>query len=320
MTQLTMVRTSLSGGIGATCSAMARFFHPSKKIREKWPHDEKRRLTGVLVVGEGNRHVNRKEHPCYLVRIPEIDDSSIFHIVKKNFKVEVAPPVVFESEVAEPVNVPAPTAPSTAAVERASDRNVISNVEGTGTDVKDLACQGIAVDDDNEPVLENANPPVAGAAPPEGTWEKPAICPCRASYVSANNPGKWKKHRWDQIVEYDELRLFRMCFPEEWIVDVLIPTTNKDLVNKLSLQEFYVFLGIIFYIACFNGIEDRELWWLTKPVDMFSGAPFRLNSMMTYSRFRNIMQAIRYTDKATPLLFNDPFHEVRQMIDAFNNY
>ena len=234
MTQLTMVRTSLSGDIGATGSAMARFFHPSKKIREKWPHDEKRRLTGVLVVGEGNRHVNRKEHPCYLVRIPEIDDGSIFHIVKKNFKVEVAPPVVFESKVAEPVNVPAPTAPSAATVEHALDRNVISNVEGTGTDVKDLARQGIAVDDDNEPVLENVNPPVPGVAPPKGTWEKPAICPRRASFVSANNPGKLKKHRWDLIAEYDEFCLFHMCFPEEWIVDVLIPITNKDSPCKSS--------------------------------------------------------------------------------------
>jgi len=73
-------------------------------------------------------------------------------------------------------------------------------------------------------------------------------------------------------------------------------------------------------MACFNGIEDRELWWSTKPVDMFSGAPFRFNGFMTYSRFREIMSAIRYTDKPMPLLFNDPFHEVRQMIDAFNDY
>ncbi len=79
--------------------------------------------------------------------------------VKKNFKVEVVPPVVFKSEVAEPVNVPTPAAPSAAAVEHALDRNVISNVEGTGMDVEDLARQGIAVDDDNEP------------APAEGTWE-----------------------------------------------------------------------------------------------------------------------------------------------------
>ena len=106
-----MVRLSLSGAIGATGSGMAWFFHPGKKIREKWPNDEKRRLTGVLVVGEGKWHVNRKEHICYLVRILEINDGTTFHIVKKNFKVEVAPPQVFESKCAAPT-IPTPADPS----------------------------------------------------------------------------------------------------------------------------------------------------------------------------------------------------------------
>jgi hypothetical protein len=41
---------------------------------------------------------------------------------------------------------------------------------------------------------------------------------------------------------------------------------------------------------------------------------------MTYTRFRDIMAAIRYTNKDAPLLFHDKFHEVRQMIDAFNDH
>ena len=298
---------------------MARFFHPSKKIREQWPHDEKRRLTGVLVVGEGKRHVNKKEHLCYLVRIPEVDDGTTFYIVKKNFKVEVAPPQAFESELATPT--PASAAPPSdgSNVDRASDRNVISNVEGgREMDIEDLTRQGIEVDDDNQPAPENSAPDAG--PPPLGTWEKPTICPRRANSSFADNSGKWKNHRWDVIADYDELRLFRMCFPEQWIIDVLIPTTNKQLVDKLSLHEFYVFLGIIFYMACFNGIEERELWWSTKPVDMFSGAPFRFNQFMTYRRFRDIMSCIRYNNKDAPLLFNDRFHEVRQMIDAFNDH
>ena len=311
---------TLLGGIGATGSAMARFFHPSKKVRERWPHDEKRRLTGVLVIGEAMRKVNKKEHMCYLVRIPEIDDGSTFHIVKKNFKVEIAPPQVFESEQVTRNNPPADTAAPVANVERASGRNVIPNVEGREMDIEDLQRQGIQIDDDNQPVPENNNPPAAAADPPVGTWEKPTICPRRANSSFSDNQGKWRHHRWDQIAEYDELNLFRICFPEQYIVEVLIPTTNKELSDKLSLQEFYIWLGIIFYMACFNGIPDREMWWSTKAVDMFSGAPFRFNEFMTYSRFRDIMAAIRYTDKEPPLLFTDSFHEVRQMINAFNDY
>jgi hypothetical protein len=70
-------------------------------------------------------------------------------------------------------------------------------------------------------------------------------------------------------------------------------------------------------MACYQGIPERELWWSTKPIDMFECTPFRLNAFMTYSRFQEILQAIRYTDKAEPLFFLDKFHEVRQMIDAF---
>ena len=62
------------------------------------------------------------------------------------------------------------------------------------------------------------------------------------------------------------------------------------------------------------------MWWSTKPIDMFCGAPFRLNAFITYTRFRDIMAAIRYTNKDVPILFTDKFHEVRQMIDAFNNH
>jgi hypothetical protein len=38
---------------------------------------------------------------------------------------------------------------------------------------------------------------------------------------------------------------------------------------------------------------------------MFIGAPFRFNDFMTYNRFRSIMAAIRYTNKAAPIIFTD---------------
>ena len=113
-------------------------------------------------------------------------------------------------------------------------------------DTEDLQRQGIEVDDNNQPAPENSNPPAASAAPPSGTWNKPLIYPCCANSSFSDNPGKWRNHRWDQIAKYDELNLFQLCFPEEWIVGVLIPATNKELIDKLSLQEFYVWLGIIF--------------------------------------------------------------------------
>ena len=89
-----------------------------------------------------------------------------------------------------------------------------------------------------------------------------------------------------------------MCFPEKWIVDSVIPQTNKTL-GKIDLQEFYIWLGCIFFMLCFLGIEDCDLWWLTKAVDMFEGALFCLNKYMMKARFRKIMESIRYTKQGS---------------------
>jgi hypothetical protein len=122
------------------------------------------------------------------------------------------------------------------------------------------------------------------------------------------------------IAKYDKFQLFRMCFPEEWLIDVVIPMTNKELSNKMSLQEFYVFLGCIFFMACYDGITYHDLWWSSKPVNMFDGALFHLNTYMMRNQFKEIIQSIRYTNKVAPLFFNDRFHEVHQMIDTFNDH
>mgnify|MGYP007027707777 FL=1 len=144
----------------------------------------------------------------------------------------------------------------------------------TTEDIADLRHQGIEVDDDNEPAPENV-PAQSEAAPlpSNGRWEKPTVCSRRANNFQ-NLAGKFTNHRWDKIADYDELELFRMCFPEEWLVNVCIPMTNKGLAKKVDLQEFYVFLGCIFFMSCYQGIPDRDLWWSTKPIDMFDGAPF----------------------------------------------
>ena len=87
------------GGIGATGSAKARFFHPSKNIRDRWLNQHtSMRLRDVVLVGKGTHRVNRKEQLCYECHILDIDDGTIFHIVCGNFKVEVAASTPFEDE------------------------------------------------------------------------------------------------------------------------------------------------------------------------------------------------------------------------------
>jgi hypothetical protein len=313
-----MPRLALIGGIGASGSAMARFFHPSAKIREKWPQNNKCCLFGVLVMGEGIRRVQHKNQMCYLVRIPEIDDSTIFHIVKMNFKVLPAPAIPFKSK-APAVHVdPAPVPGKAANPDRIANRNVVPNIEGYSNrdlllgDIDEQRRQGITVDDDNDPLLENATPAQNEAQRiyESGMWTMPRAC-CRRSDGFAYPEGKFMNKRWDQIADMSELDLFRMCFPEKYIAEVLIPETNKGLQRKIDLQEFYVFLGCIFYMSCFVGIDNRSDWWSTAPIDMMSGAPFCLNLFMTRKRFDEIMSSLKYTDKELPTTFIDCFHEVR---------
>jgi len=247
MPSLVMVRRSLPAGIGALGTAKARFFHPSARIREQWPNDNKRELKNVLVIGEGKRMVNRKEQWCYLVRIPKIDDGTEFHIVKFNFSVTEAPETPFPGKQncgthSRRHQRPAAAVAAEADLRRVVDRDVIHNVGEGGVDVDDLRRQGIKVDDDNEPAPENAKPT---ACEGNGRWEKPTMCPRRMANVT-NNKGKFNSHRWDTIAEMNELDLFRVCFPEQFVLDVIIPQTNNNLGTPIDLHEFYVWLGCIF--------------------------------------------------------------------------
>ena len=258
---------------------------------------------------------------CYLVTIPEFGDGVTFHIVKKNFQVEVAPETAFESEAAVANPIPPPPVDG----ERASGRNVVPNVFGGAglcEEIEQLRAEGIEVDDDNEPLPEDAEP---APADPEGMryeYTIPTFFPRRANNSILDSPGRWMNARWDEVAEKSELDLFRMCFPNDFVAKVILPATNVHLFPHLTMHDFYKWLGCHFFMACFQGIDDRDEWWSQRPVSLFSGAPFRLNEFMTRNRFTNITSHIRFTEKPPPTVashgFVDRFHEVREMLDQLS--
>ena len=151
-----MVSRCLPAGIGALGAGKARFFHPGARIRQQWPNDNKKELTNVLVIGEGKRTVNRREQWCYIVRIPEIDDGTEFHIVKFNFSVTTAPDTPFPGEAnrgprSRRNQRPAATVGAEVDPRRTDDRNAVPSMVGEGADAnEELRRQGIDVDNDNE--------------------------------------------------------------------------------------------------------------------------------------------------------------------------
>ena len=303
---------------------MARFFHPGERIRERLASETRHRVNGAVITGEGDRRVGQRQQMCYLVTIPEFGEGVTFYIVKNNFQDNVNPETVFESEMT--ATVANPNLPPVD-VDRASVHNVVPNIfGGTGLreEINQLCAEGIEVDNDNKPLPEDAEP----APPnPEGMryeYTIPTFCPRRANNNIIDSPGRWTNYRWDEIAEKSELDLFRMCFPDDFVHEVILPATNVHLFSRLTIQEFYKWLGCHFFMACFQGIDNRDEWWSQRPVSMFEGAPFRLNQYMTRNCFHEITCKIHFTDKKTPTVasdgFVDRFHEVREMLDAFNNH
>ena len=73
---------------------------------------------------------------------------------------------------------------------------------------------------------------------------------------------RWINHSWSGVTDYNELALFLMSFCLTYIKDTLVPTMNKSLPSKdkMSLREYIQWLGMTFFIACFEGVSDHKQW------------------------------------------------------------
>jgi len=205
-----------------------------------------------VITGEGERRVGqRQQQMCYLVTIPEFGEGVTFHIVKKNFQVNVDPKTVFESKMTAAVVNPNPPPVD---VDRASIHNVVPNIFGGAglcEEIHQLCAEGIEVDNDNEPLPEDAEP--APPDPVQYEYTIPTFCPRRANNDIIDSPGRWTNYRWDEIAEKSELDLFRMCFLDDFVREVILPATNVHLFPHLTMQEFYKWLGCHFFMACSRG-------------------------------------------------------------------
>ena len=84
--------------------------------------------------------------------------------------------------------------------------------------------------DDNEPSPENAHPS-APATQTIGEWVTPTIFPRRVDVNCRNTKDVWRLHIWPNISEMTDLSLFRIALPEQWVRDILVPATNKEIAG-----------------------------------------------------------------------------------------
>ena len=122
----------------------------------------------------------------------------------------------------------------------------------TADEIAEVCAAGLVVENDNEPLPEDAAPPPANELPRLiGEWILPAICP-RAEDGFSMNKGKFKDKTWDSIAAMNELQLWSMCFPIKYLAEVVVPETNKHLKQsqvELTMSDFLKFLGFNFFMV-----------------------------------------------------------------------
>jgi hypothetical protein len=82
------------------------------------------------------------------------------------------------------------------------------------------------------------------------------------------------------------VELFLLFFPKEYLTNVLLPEINSkpDVSQPVTIGEFIRWLGLWFLMSTIQGPSREDYWRLSEP-DMFSGAPYQFNNLLSGKRF-----------------------------------
>jgi hypothetical protein len=314
-----MPRRTKKIGNGATTSCFVRFLHPSALIRAKYINNYKdARISDLNVLGREVKTVSRKPTDCALVQHNEFP-GQIFHVALKKLRVdEEGPESEFWNDDNEGEGGQAHEAQQDEEenpIQEAVARHGVNLEEGS---TRALHAQGIEVDDDDEPAPENV--PASNDGQVEifsSSWGFEGIDFRRQMQVPNFNASMNGMTR-DGATLLNPLQFFLIFFPINHIKDVIIKAMNQKHNLEISYGEFLVYLGLRFLFATCQKCDLKEFWSKEAPT-LWSSAPFRVNSYMPRRRFEDISSALSscLTDEPSPP-FLDPYHRVRQLIDAWN--
>lgn len=312
-------------GIGAKCSVLKRFLHPSRLIGETYHniafHD---RLTNLVAVRQEQKQIRNKMVPCIIFQHDDFPGTDIYSHKRYVLVVEEGAAADFFNNDPRNDDEQDQVVQEEMAEGGVEDQApVLLEVPGLTANVDDdierLRAEGYGVDDDNEPAPENVpmpqNADAAADAPRFDDWGSRHYCNRRLQNRfqegAALNLNPDTNSRLDWFLKF---------LPVTYIQTVLIPATNHNLAGApLDWPEFLRVIGLLFLMASVNsGCDRRSFFEDTEPSE-FEGAPFRLTKHMSLYRFDSIMKALRYTNTPSPQ-FRDKFHEIRQLISSFNGH
>jgi len=312
-----MTKLKLQNGIGARCSVIARFLHPRRLIKERYPYYTfDKRIGGLLVARREQKQVNHRIQQCLVFQHDDFNDQELYAVERYGRVTEEGPSDSFFIEDEEVPDLDT----------RARNDEGLNALESlpaiSGQLVDDIARlrrDGFSVDDDMDPAPENI-PREEGESKTEDellyfAWNSRTTCNRRSDSLGEEKPRLLKSPEADTRIGY-----FCLCFPMVWLKTVFIPATNKAMNGKdVTIGEIMRYLGMWLLMSTQAKCSVRE-YFSTAPIDPYSnGALFHLNEIMSWNRFNSITQALRFTDEPPPS-YKDGFYQVRQLINAFNDH
>jgi hypothetical protein len=299
-------------GLQAVVSVQTRYIHPSKLIREKYINIvQGRRLENCVVVGREERRINGKQQQAILFRNEEEFPGKELYCVARWLKVEAEGPEehLFDDNAGQEVAEDDTGGIVYEIAARTVGRNRID--ESAITELRGH----VEIDDDNLPAPENI--PATNNATDNNTysgWGHDGTCFRRMIEANQLNP---RLNGLTNDSNPSALALFEALFPVAHIKNVMIPRINESLDVPTDYGEFLAWIGLWFLMATTH-FNRRHEFWSEQPITPFEGAPFRLNGLMSRTRFDNILSSLQFTNMDPPQ-YLDRFWEVRQMLDAWND-
>ena len=321
--KITMPRKKKSMGVGANVKVLLRFIHPSAEIRAKYVNPSKgERLCDCLVVKKGKKVVNRKEQAVIFFRHDEFPNIDLYAVTRYISIVEEGPSTDYfndeetdeavegednneEPEIEEDTTI-------TDAILRINRLRIGGEVE-----TSEFENAGLVVDNDNDPLPENA-PTGRNNTDNECSYEEwghSGICYRKNAVGNTNTLPQLKV---TDSTNFTRIQLFELLFVSKYVKDVIIININKNIIgDRVTYGEFLRWLGLWFLMSTVIG-PSRDSFFVNKVCDEFSEAPFRVSHYMSRRRFDQILNGIRYS-KSDPPPYKDRFWEVREIIQAWND-
>ena len=265
--------------------------------------------------------MNNKKLVVILVHHPDHDDQELYS-VKKWMKVvtEGAVEHIFQDQDED---ILIDETPNEIQEEVNQIDEVVFRAGGHAEDIALVRAQGLDIDDDNLPAPENI--------PVDNNVELPA------GVVDVNVELGWG---WSGIDQRKQLNIpnqraniagitndamehvsfvgmFFLLFPKS-LLETIIQETNKKLDHPTNLGEFLRWIGLWFLLSTISGFKRTDFWSM-KPIELYEGAPYRLNEFMSSTRFEAILSSLTLTKESAPS-YKDRFWEVREMIKCWNEH